>query len=84
MPNTTQLAVFKTKPIGQDGNFVLGWQQFFQNLIQVQMAAPKAYTLTHSQRLALVTSNVTLGSMVFETDTGHVDIWNGTKWIQLV
>jgi hypothetical protein len=81
---TADLAVFKTKPIGADGNFTIGWQQTLQDLIAFKTNAPKAYTLTHAQRLALFTANVTLGSLVFETDTNHVVTWNGKAWVQLV
>lgn len=79
-----QLAVFKTKPIGPDGNFVLGWQQFLQAMNQSIATSPKAYTLTHVQRLALITSSVTIGSLVFETDTNHVVTWSGKAWVQLI
>jgi hypothetical protein len=88
MPTTqsqnTQLAIFQTKPIGPDGNFVIAWQQFFQSIISFMASAPKAYTLTHSQRLGLTTPNLTIGSIVYETDTGHVVTWNGKAWVQLV
>jgi hypothetical protein len=88
MPTTTtqnaQLAIFQTKPIGSDGNFVLAWQQFFQSIISFMASSPKAYTLTHSQRLALATGNLTIGSIVYETDSGHVDLWNGKTWVQLI
>jgi len=80
---TAELSIFRTKPIGPDGNFVLGWQQFIQSLVQAQTAAPKAYTLTHAQRLALQTANVTAGSLAFETDTNHLYAWFN-KWVQLV
>lgn len=80
----SQLAIFRTKPIGPDGNFVLGWQQFFQSLVETQSSSPQAYTLTHAQRLALITTNINLGSIVFETDTTHIVIWNGKAWVQLV
>lgn len=88
MPTTTtqntQQAIFQTKPIGSDGNFVLAWIQFFQSIQSFMASSPKAYTLTHTQRLALTTQNLTTGSIVFETDTAHVDIWNGKAWVQLV
>lgn len=79
-----QLAIFRTKPLGPDGQFVLGWQQFIQSIVNTQANSPKAYSLTHAQRQALITSNVNIGSMVFETDTNHVLTWSGKAWIQLV
>lgn len=81
---TTQLAIFRTKPIGPDGQFVLGWQQLFQSIIQFMANSPQVSRLTHAQRLSLNTANVNIGSIVFETDTPHVDIWDGTAWVQLV
>ena len=81
---TAQLAVFKTKPIGADGYLVKGWTDFLASLVQTQAAGPKAYTLTRAQRLAMFTSNLTLGSLAFETDTNHVLTWNGKAWVQLV
>jgi len=81
---TAQLAVFKTKPLGEDGFFVLGWQQFIQSLVTAQQTSPKAYSVTNAQRLALFASNLTLGSIAFETDTSHVLTWNGKVWVQLV
>jgi hypothetical protein len=84
MPPSTQLTVFSTKPIGSDSNFVLGWLQWFQSVEQRIAASPKAYSLKSAQRLALQPANLTLGSMVFETDTAHVFTWNGTAWVQLV
>lgn len=80
----SQLALLQTKPLGSDGNFVLAWIQFFQSVITFMASSPKAYTLTHAQRLALATPNLTVGSIVYETDTGHVDLWNGKAWVQLV
>lgn len=79
-----ELAVFKTIPIGPDGKFVIGWQQFFQGVNQTLATAPKAYRITHAARLALFTSSITIGSVVFETDTPHVFMWSGAAWVQLV
>jgi hypothetical protein len=80
---TSDLAVFKTKPVGSDGNFTIGWQQTLQDLIAFKTNSPKAYRLTHTARLALITSNVTLGSTAFETDTNHLFYWNGVAWMQI-
>ncbi len=83
MPGPQQLAVFSTKPLGADNNFSVGWIQYFQSVEQRLVASPKAYSLTRAQRLALVTANVTLGSMAWETDVSHLQFWNGTAWVQL-
>ena len=81
---TAQLAIFRTKPIGTDGQFVLAWQQFIQSVVQTQANSPQMYTITRAQRLALITAKLTLGSMAFETDTNHVVVWSGKAWVQLV
>lgn len=82
--STAQLAIFRTKPIGPDGYFVKGWTDFIASIIQDQTTVPRGYTLTHAQRLSLNTANVTIASLVFETDTTHVYTWSGKAWIQLV
>lgn len=76
--------IFKTKPLTEDGSFSIAWQQFLQSVYATQQNSAKAYTLTHAQRLALHTSNLATGSIVFEIDTSHVFIWNGKSFQQLV
>jgi hypothetical protein len=80
----SQLAIFRTKPLGPDGQFVLGWQQFISSVVTQQANSPTFSNLTHAQRLALQTGSVNLGSQVFELDTNHLFIWNGKTWLKLI
>lgn len=46
--------------------------------------APQGTNATRAQRLKLLPANISIGSMFFESDTGHVLAWSGKAWIQLV
>ena len=58
------------------------WEKWFQAVSNGLTAAPQGFSGTHAQRLKL--TNVSTGSLAFETDTGHVLAWSGTAWVQLV
>lgn len=83
-PNQTGLqnSLLQTKMTREDGNLSRPWQQFFTSVVTTLQNAPKAFTVTHAQRLVL--TGQTPGSIAFESDTNHVLTWNGKAWIQLV
>lgn len=85
-PNKTglQQGLLRTKVSDDSGLPSRPWQQFFTSLVTTQAASPQAYQLTRAQRLALNTTSVNVGSIVFETDTSHVLTWSGKAWVQLV
>lgn len=60
------------------------WEKWFIAVGNGLTNAPQGTSGTHAQRLKLLSSSTSIGSTFFETDTGHVLIWNGTAWMQLI
>jgi hypothetical protein len=79
-----QQGLLRTKISDEGGLPSRPWQQFFTSLVTTQANSPQAYSLTNAQRLKLTTSSINIGSTAFETDTGHVFLWNGKAWVQIV
>lgn len=58
------------------------WEQWFQAVANQLTASPQGFSVTHANRLKLTSQGI--GSLAFETDTGHVLAWSGKAWIQLI
>src|SRR5882724_486787 len=79
----SQLGIFRTKPLNEEGNFVWPWQKFFQALEQQRINAPQYFFTGHATRTQLNPQNVSTGTIFYETDRTTFYISNGASWLYL-
>jgi len=79
----SQLGIFRTKPLQEDGFFVWPWQKFFQALEQQRINAPQYFFTGHATRTKLNPQNVSIGTIFYESDRTVTYISNGTTWVYL-
>jgi len=81
--DVSQLGIFRTKPLNEEGNFVWPWQKFFQALEQQRINAPQYFFTGHATRTQLNPQNVSTGTIFYETDRTAFYVSNGASWLYL-
>lgn len=66
--DVSQLAIFRTKPLNEDGFFVWPWNKFFQALEVFKQGAPQYFFDSHVNRVKINPQNTGVGSLFYETD----------------